>query len=367
MKRKEILIDLYDLQEHSGFGEIERTYADIFSKLDIPDMHFNFLVKKKKYLGVFGHKIGYFLHFGIYKKFPSLMLRRFDLWHSVHQLYRECPRNKSTKRILTIHDLNFLYEKNEHKAEKYLEALCDKIDNAHHLVAISNFAKNEVINNCKMKEEKPFDVILNGVRDTSNDNRTKPAFIKPNRKFLCAIGAVREKKNIHILLDMMKHLPEYELYVCGSTLGDYPENLKERIKKENISNVTIAGEVTDEEKNWLYANMEALMFPSRLEGFGLPIIEAMHFKKAVFSSPYSSLPEICSTHAYVWKELEPEYMATLVREKITEFYADSSRAEAEKEYANTYSYERHIKAYIALYRRMLDMPEMDMDSIKIKL
>lgn len=358
--KKEILIDLMDLDEHSGFGEIERMYANIFSKIDIPDMHFNFLVRDRQ-MNTYGDKVGYLKHRSIYKVFPFLISRRFDLWHSVHQLYRECPRNNSTKRILTIHDLNFLYEKNKKKAQKYLDAVCDKINNAHHLVAISNFAKNEVLKNCKMKEEKPFDVILNGVRDTSNDNRTKPSFIKPNRKFLCAVGAVREKKNIHVLLDMMKYLPEYELYVCGSTTGEYSQKLKDRIKSEKIDNVTITGIISDEEKNWLYANMEALMFPSRLEGFGLPIIEAMHFKKTVFSSPFSSLPEICSTHAYVWKELEPEYMATLVREKISEFYTDSSRAEAEKEYANSYSYERHIKAYIALYRKMLGLPEMEIN------
>lgn len=358
--KKEILIDLMDLDEHSGFGEIERMYANIFSKMDIPDMHFNFLVRDRQ-MNAYGNKVGYLKHRSIYKVFPFLIFRHFDLWHSVHQLYRECPRNKSTKRILTIHDLNFLYEKNEKKAKNYLNAVCDRINNAHHLVAISNFAKNEVLNNCKIKEEKPFDVILNGVRDTSNDNRTKPSFIKPNRKFLCAVGAVREKKNIHVLLDMMKYLPEYELYVCGSTTGEYPQKLKDRVKNERIDNVTITGIITDEEKNWLYANMEALMFPSRLEGFGLPIIEAMHFKKAVFSSPFSSLPEICSTHAYIWDHLEPEYMATLVREKISEFYADSSRAEAEKEYANSYSYERHIKAYIALYRKMLGLPEMEID------
>ena len=357
--KKEILIDLMDLDEHSGFGEIERMYANIFSKIDIPDMHFNFLVRDKQ-MNTYGEKVGYLKHRSIYKVFP-FFIRRFDLWHSVHQLYRECPRNKSTKRILTIHDLNFLYEKNEKKAKKYLNAVCKKINNAHHLVAISNFAKSEVLKNCKVEENKPFDVILNGVRDTSNDNRTKPSFIKPNRKFLCAVGAKKKKKNIHVLLDMMKYLPEYELYVCGSTTGEYPQKLKDRVENEKIDNVTITGIITDEEKNWLYANMEALAFPSRLEGFGLPIIEAMHFKKAVFSSPYSSLPEICSTHAYIWKELEPEYMATLVREKISEFYADSSRAEAEKEYANSYSYERHIKAYIALYRKMLGLPEMEIN------
>lgn len=356
--KKEILIDLMDLDEHSGFGEIERMYANIFSKLDIPDMHFNFLVREKL-MNAYGDKVGYLKHRSIYKVFPSLIFRHFDLWHSVHQLYRDCTRNKSTKRILTIHDLNFLYEKNEKKAQKYLNAVCKKINNAHHLVAISNFAKKEVLDNCKIIEEKPFDVILNGVRDTSDGKRTKPSFIKPDKNFLCAVGAVREKKNIHVLLDMMKFLPEYELYVCGSTTGEYAQKLKDRIRNEKIDNVTITGIITDEEKNWLYANMTALMFPSRLEGFGLPIIEAMHFKKAVFSSPFSSLPEICSTHAYVWKELAPEYMATLVREKITEFYADSSRAEAEKEYANTYSYERHIKAYIALYRKMLGLPEME--------
>ena len=46
--KKEILIDLMDLDEHSGFGEIERMYANIFSKIDIPDMHFNFLVRDKQ-------------------------------------------------------------------------------------------------------------------------------------------------------------------------------------------------------------------------------------------------------------------------------------------------------------------------------
>ena len=238
--KKEILIDLMDLDEHSGFGEIERMYANIFSKIDIPDMHFNFLVRDKQ-MNTYGEKVGYLKHRSIYKVFPFLISRHFDLWHSVHQLYRECPRNKSTKRILTIHDLNFLYEKNEKKAKKYLNAVCKKINNAHHLVAISNFAKCEVLKNCKVEENKPFDVILNGVRDTSNDNRTKPSFIKPNRKFLCAVGAVREKKNIHVLLDMMKHLPEYELYVCGSTTGEYPQKLKDRVKNEKIDNVTITG------------------------------------------------------------------------------------------------------------------------------
>lgn len=356
--KKEILIDLMDLRDHSGFGEIERMYAHVFSKLDIPDMHFNFLVRSDQ-MNTYGDKVGYLKHRSIYKILP-ILLRRFDLWHSVHQLYRECPRNKSTKRILTIHDLNFLYEKNDQKAQKYKKSIGKKIDNAHHLVAISNFAKSEVLNNFNTGD-KPFDVILNGVRDTTKDNQKKPSFIKPNRKFLCAVGAVREKKNIHVLLDMMRYLPEYELYVCGSASGEYPDKLRERIKTENIDNVTIAGIISDEEKNWLYANMEALMFPSRLEGFGLPIIEAMHFKKAIFSSPYSSLPEICSTHAYIWKELNPEYMATLVREKIVEFYANTSRAEAEKEYADTYSYSRHIKAYIKLYREMLGLPEMEIN------
>ena len=114
--KKEILIDLMDLDEHSGFGEIERMYANIFSKIDIPDMHFNFLVRDRQ-MNTYGEKVGYLKHRSIYKVFPFLISRRFDLWHSVHQLYRECPRNNSTKRILTIHDLNFLYEKNEKKAK----------------------------------------------------------------------------------------------------------------------------------------------------------------------------------------------------------------------------------------------------------
>lgn len=45
----------------------------------------------------------------------------------------------------------------------------------------------------------------------------------------------------------------------------------------HADNVIIAGEITNEERNWMYAHSEAFLFPSRLEGFGLPVLEAMRY------------------------------------------------------------------------------------------
>lgn len=52
------------------------------------------------------------------------------------------------------------------------------------------------------------------------------------------------------------------------------------------------------EKIWLYRNCQAFLFPSRGEGFGLPVIEAMQFGKAVFISNYTCLPEISNGFAF---------------------------------------------------------------------
>lgn len=100
----------------------------------------------------------------------------------------------------------------------------------------------------------------------------------------------------------------------------------------------------------------AFLFPSEGEGFGLPVVEAMQFGKAVFAANRTSLPEVCNGHAIMWEHLDTESMVQSIREHLPDFYKDEERLTRMKEHAASFSYEKHIQAYLDLYRELAQLP-----------
>ena len=200
---------------------------------------------------------------------------------------------------------------------------------------------------------KPLDVIYNGIKDTDLELQTKPEFIKSDQKFFFTIGQTRAKKNFKTLIPMMKFLPEYKLYICGKPYSKHYYELL-RIKEEwGTENVIFTGEISNAEKNWMYAHCEAFLFPSLLEGFGLPVLEAMRFNAKVFSSRFTSLPEVCKNHATYFDSYVPEEMAATVKEGIAHWNKDSEEAKAARLYSQSYTYSKYTETYINLYKKML--------------
>ena len=227
-----------------------------------------------------------------------------------------------------------------------------KICRANEIVCISNFTKNEVEHNFQLNE-KQCRVIYNKVTLIDKDAAQKPKH-EIREPFFFTMGIIRQKKNFHVLLDMMKLLPDKHLYIVGMKAdvkkNNYARHIKERIENEQIHNVTLRGPVSHKEKIWMYQHCEAFLFPSLLEGFGLPVIEAMQFGKPVFSSKETSLKEIGGDFAYFWDNFNPEEMKKLIDENLTQFYQNESLADKEKEYARSFSYEKHFEEYEALYK-----------------
>lgn len=350
MKKKNVLIDLSMLKNpNCGLGQIALNYGRIFGAMDCDDLRFTLLVPKR-YIGAFGDKVGYAN--ARRRKYPML-LPRADVIHATHQFSKLRRKDRHTKVILTVHDLNFLYEKTGEKQRKYMAELLPRVAAADVITTISNFSRQDVLDNVDTGD-KPVEVIYNGVENIASAPAAQPAFVDTARPFFFTIGEVKRKKNFGVLLDVMKSFPGHDLYICGNDSGDYAQEIRERIAREGIGNVYVTGMIAPEEKVWLYKNCRALLFPSKFEGFGLPVIEAMQFGKPVFSSQMTSLREIGGGHAFAWENFEPESMAEVVRAGLAAFDADPSLAGAEKEYAASFSYERHIAAYLALYRRMLE-------------
>ena len=349
MKRKRILIDLSILRHPMcGLGQIGLNYGRWYQQhaAELADRFEITLLVPKNYVGAFGEDVRYLRRNDIRRQIPWTM-PYYDIWHAINQNSAFRPWSRRTRFILTIHDVNFLYEKAPDQQDKYRRKLQRKCDRATEFTFISNFAHQDTERFIALRN-KPVHIIYNGVEDLTVGQQSIPniaTFDIQHSKFFLSLGEVKEKKNLHTLLPLMDRFPDYHLVIAGNDNTPYARMLRSQLAHH--PNVSIIGIVNDSERRWLYSHCTALFFPSIAEGFGLPIIEAMQWGKPVFCSDRTSLPEIGSTHAFYFRDFEPENMTSVVREGLASYGED--QADEAINYASSFSYETHMKKYIDLY------------------
>lgn len=355
VNKKKVLVDLSALKNfYTGLGQMAFAFGEFFKKnytRDTCNFSLTLLVPKEM-IGAFGNEVNYISSTSFFNKKFQFLLPHFDVWHAIHQLSRFKPRNRTTKYILTIHDLNYLYEaKGNRKLRKHAR-LKRKVKRADLIVAISNFTKKEIEQNLDLGGKKTL-VIYNHVKSLQNQPGNQPErdISKP---FFFTIGVIQRKKNFHVLLDLMKLYPEKTLYIAGNTkergkTTDYSQMISERIDNENISNVVLMDKISQEEKIWMYRHCEAFLFPSLFEGFGLPIIEAMQLGKPVFSSKETSLLEMGNRFSFFWENFEANSMKELIDNNLDSFYQNENLMKEEMDYATSFTTNHHFTEYMKLY------------------
>ena len=301
-------------------------------------------------IGFLGDAAGYVRHRKFHRWFFPLR-RRFDLVHFADQYCRFGPARTRGKTIMTIHDLNQIYEQpaGSRKLDKHMRRMQVKIAGADQIVAISRFVAADVVRHFPQAQGK-ISVIYNGTDFTRAPDGHRPAVV-PDGPFLFSLGMVCAKKNFHVLVPLLRNNTRH-LVIAGIVKEDYRQKILDEALACGVGErVIITGPVSEHDKNWYYAHCEAFVFPSLAEGFGLPVIEAMHHGKPVFLSSLTSLPEIGGSAAYYFEHFEPGHMAQVLEEGLAHF-ADGG-AERVRRHASTFTWEKAGAAYLDLYRRCL--------------
>jgi glycosyltransferase involved in cell wall biosynthesis len=279
------------------------------------------------------------------KKIPFI-LPRCDVFHAVHQDSPYTPWSKKTKYILTIHDLNALYESSQYgTGEIYKYKMQKKLDRADIITFISEFTGNEVRKNFKIDSKKTH-VIYNGI--ALGDKSIEPSF-KPNGPFLFSVGTVLPKKNFHVLIDFLKLIPEYKIVLAGTTFHAYAKEMQKRIIDEGLSErFFLVGTIDEAHKLWYYQNASAFVFPSLLEGFGLPVAEAMSLGLPLFISDKTCLPEIGGDDAFYFRSFDPELMRDVFVAGMKNFTPEKKLRLIER--SKMFDWKKAANQYLELYK-----------------
>jgi glycosyltransferase involved in cell wall biosynthesis len=100
----------------------------------------------------------------------------------------------------------------------------------------------------------------------------------------------------------------------------------------------------------LYKNAKAFLFPTFYEGFGIPILEAMHHNLPVLTSNLGAAPESSGGHAVLVDPFSPESIGNGIDKVVN---MDQTQLFKAKKYAEAFTWERTAKMTVDVYKKYL--------------
>lgn len=205
--------------------------------------------------------------------------------------------------VMTVHDLAFLKvpQQSSLYARLYWQYLLrESVRRAQQIIAISEQTREELETLWSIEPERVH-VIHNALRSSLYQNAISSEAVQAMRqryggRYLLHVGRIMPRKNVETLLQAYNLLAErfadLHLVLTGGTGYGSSGVLQQITASPYCERIHQAGWVPEQEMAPLYAGAEALIFPSRHEGFGLPTLEAMAHGTPVVASFEAASAEI---------------------------------------------------------------------------
>jgi len=220
-----------------------------------------------------------------------------------HGLSNELPFGKmpsGIKTVVTIHDLIF---ERYPKLYPFFDRLIYKIKfrkackNADAIVAVSEQTKRDIIDFYGINPEKihviyqDCDTVFQQKLSVEDIGKVKEKY-QIKKKYILSVGTIIERKNQLTLVKAFQKLglSNYELVLVGGK-SSYQNEIELYIQKHNLSNIKILNKVSFQDLPAIYQGSELFVYPSSFEGFGIPIVEALHSGVPVVAATGSCLEE----------------------------------------------------------------------------
>lgn len=263
-------------------------------------------------------------------KIPSVLKKiKADVFVSVDGL---CSLTTTIPQCLVVHDLAFRHYPSHIKKshllffKRYIPMFLKK---ATTVATVSEYSKQDILQYYKMDADK-INVVYSAAKEmfrpqsleTCTDIKNK---YTEGREYFLYVGAIHPRKNLVNLLKAFsvfkkRQKSNMKLVLAGRLAWKYDSFIQNLKNYKYRSDVLLPGYLTEEELVKITGAAYALVYPSLLEGFGVPVLEAMKSDVPVITSARSSMQEIAKDAALYVNEKSHEDIA----EKMMLLYKDEN-------------------------------------------
>ena len=305
-------------------------------------------------------KIADFNNYSLNEQLGLLRLLRQLKPDLVHFCQPHQPILYRGRKVSTIHDLTLLktYNSDKNWLVYHFKQLIGRlvfrsvIKHSAHIITPTNFTKQEIIDWYHTDTNKITATHLAAEMRTAK----QAAYTLPSKNFVLYVGQQSDYKNVQRLGDAHQALlnthPDLQLVLVGK-IDAAAANNQAYFKGKRYKNILFTGFVSDNELNWLYAHTNCYVFPSLMEGFGLPGLEAMLHGAPVVSSNATCLPEVYENAAYYFNPLDSDDIARAISTVLDDQALRNKLITAGAEQVKKYSWETTAEQTLAVYRKVL--------------
>ena len=288
-----------------------------------------------------------------------------DILHTL-MLYKQawwypCPS------VVTIHDMiPLVYPEQYMKrgwAHRWLYKCAQKRD---HVITISEYSKNDIHRLLGIPLERisvtyiAADELFRPVADPAQVEAVSRRYGISRSYFLYVGGFVYSdpRKNLDALFEAFREVAgdgDFDLVLAGKK-GEFAAALRRRIDRLGLSDrVIFTGFVEDEDLPALLSGALAFIFPSRYEGFGLPVLEAMACGAPTVAFRATSVPEVAGEDgALLVPPDDPRAIVQALREMIERPDLRAELSQRGMARARSFSWDRTARETLAIYRAVAE-------------
>lgn len=287
-----------------------------------------------------------------------------------HVPYWGAPLRSPVPMVVTVHDLTTLlvpeYNRGA-KARLYNALVSASARGANHVITDSFASKLEIVDHLGIDEGRITAVYL--AADASyNPQENNLVDMAVLRKYdlpdfyVLYLGGYENHKNVMTLLLAWTYVgqalgTDYPLVLAGrkpkepsATFPDYDSYIKQLRIEEYVHWI---GYIDEEDKPVLYRNAETFVFPSKREGFGLPVLEAMACGTPVVTSNATSLPEVVGEAGFTVDPDDARSMAGAIISTIIQDNLASELRQSSQKQASEFSWEKTATETLMVYDQVI--------------
>ena len=283
-----------------------------------------------------------------------------------HGLSGELPHGISRRGIptvVTIHDLIFMRHPeyyNKVDVKIYTKKFYQTLREADRIVAISECTRRDI---CELGEIDPsrVDLIYQSCapRFTEEPDAKKMWQVRehyelPDRYVLC-VGSIEQRKNALLAVQALHYLTDDVSLVIVGRETPYADEVREYILAHRLSHrVLMLHGVPDDDLPSLYRMADAFVYPSRYEGFGIPIIEAIRMGLPVVACTGSCLEEAGGPDSLYVSPDDAEALAHALKQVLFGAPGREQRIERSRAYVRRFENTDAARHFVELYKDLVN-------------
>lgn len=286
-----------------------------------------------------------------------------DLYHG---LSNELPiglyRSKRVRTVVTIHDLAFIRYPQFYKAIDrllYRKKYGASARHADHVIAVSEQTRRDVIDIFGVEEER-VTTVYQGCSEafasvTPHEVQLARETLQLPRRYILFVGSIEERKNLALIVEALASLQDKDIHLVAiGRKTPYVQTVIERARRLGVlSRLHLLHGVSSLLLPGAYAGAQVFVYPSRFEGFGIPLIEALNAGVPVIGATGSCLEEAGGPTSLYTDPSDATMLSSLIDRVLIDISLRRKMIDEGRQYVERFAPKRLAKDLSSVYEQTL--------------